>query len=288
MKKHVVRVARGLAAHDVGEGKHRRAGLAGEPHRRQGVERLARLRDADDERVGVEDGLAVAELAGHVDLHRHARQLLDGVAADEAGVVRGAAGDDEDAPQAAQELVAHPDLGEVDAAVLVEAAGERVAKGRRLLVDLLEHEGLVAALLGGVGVPGDLGLLAGHGLTGDVGVLRAFGAERDDVAVLQHDHAPRVAKEGGDRRGEEHLVVADADHQRRLVARADDDLGLGGGDGADGVVAVEPRHDARARPRPAPRRGAPRGGVRPPRRRSRWRASGRGRRARCAAPCSSR
>ena len=75
-------------------------------------------------------------------------------------MVGGAAGDDEDAPQAAQKVVAEVDLGEVDLAVVAQPAGERVGERLRLLVDLLEHEGLVAALLGGVGVPGDLALLA--------------------------------------------------------------------------------------------------------------------------------
>ena len=238
-EQHVVGVARGLAAHDVAEREDRRAGLPGEPHGGERVGRLARLGDADHQRVGAEDGLAVAELAGHVDLHRHARQLLDGVAHDEAGVIRGAAGDDEDAPQAAQHLVADADLGEVDGAVLEQAAGERVAKRRRLLVDLLEHEGLVAALLGGVVVPLDDRLLAHERRAADVAELRAFGAKRDDVAVLEEDHGARVRHEGGDRRGEEHLAVADADDQRCLVARAHDDVGLVGRDGAEGVVAVQ-------------------------------------------------
>src|SRR5674536_242649 len=102
----------------------------GEPHGGERVGRLARLRDADHQRVGIEDGLAVAELAGYVDLYRHARQLLDGVAHDEARMVRGAAGDDEDAPQAAQHLVTHADLAQVDGAVFEQPAGERVAKRR--------------------------------------------------------------------------------------------------------------------------------------------------------------
>ena len=203
------------------------------------VGRLARLGDADDERVGVEHRLAVAELAGHVDLHRHARQLLDGVGRDEAGVVRGAAGDDEDAPQAAQELVAHPRLREVDGAVLAQAPGERVAQGGRLLVDLLQHEGLVAALLGRVLVAGELPLLADDRAARRRRGTARLGAQGHDVAVLEHHHAPRVREEGGDGRGEEHLALADPDHERRLVARADDDVGLVGRDGAERVVAVQ-------------------------------------------------
>ncbi len=143
-------------------------------------------------------------------------------------MVRGAAGDDEDAPQAAQHLVAHADLAQVDGAVFEQPAGERVAKRRRLLVDLLEHERLVAAFLGGGVVPGHHRLLAHERRAGDVAELRAVGAERDDVAVLEHYHGARVRNEGRDRRGKEHLAVADADHERALVACADDDVGLVG------------------------------------------------------------
>ncbi len=153
---------------------------------------------------------------------------------------RGAAGDDEDAPQAAQELVAQPlDLGEVDGAVLAQPAGQSVAQSGRLLVDLLEHEGLVAGLLGRVVVPGELHLLAHDRVAGDVGVLRALGAERDDVAVLQHNDPARVAQKRRDRRGEEHLVRADTDHQGALVPRSDDDVRLVRRHDAERVVPLE-------------------------------------------------
>src|SRR5665647_3061980 len=70
--------------------------------------------------------------------------------------------------------------------------------------------------------------LPGEPPAGDVAELRAVGAERDDVAVLEYYHGARVRNEGRDRRGKEHLAVADADHERALVACADDDVGLVG------------------------------------------------------------
>ena len=73
----------------------------GELHRLDRVARLARLRDADHERVLVDHRVAVDPLGGDVRLDRDARPLLDHVAADDAGVVRGAAGEDDDPAQLA-------------------------------------------------------------------------------------------------------------------------------------------------------------------------------------------
>ena len=89
------------------------------------------------------------------------------------GVVRGAAGDDEDLVDVAQVLVAEADLVEHDLAGLGEPAEQRVGDRLRLLVDLLEHEVVVAALLGGRGVPVDVEVLADGGLPGEVGDLDA-------------------------------------------------------------------------------------------------------------------
>ena len=114
-----------------------------------------------DEIAGADDRVAVAVLGGDVDLDRHPRPLLDRVAADQAGVVRGSAGDDHDASQAAQELVVdRAEVAEVDPVLAGGALADRLGDGVGLLVDLLEHERLVALLLGGLGVPVDLDDLA--------------------------------------------------------------------------------------------------------------------------------
>ena len=114
------------------------------------------LGDPDHQVARADDRVAVAVLGGDVHLDRDPRPLLDRVAADQAGVVGGAAGDDHDPPHAAQELVVELELGEVDAVVARQPVGDRLGDRVGLFVDLLQHEGLVAALLGRVGVPGDL------------------------------------------------------------------------------------------------------------------------------------
>ena len=133
-----------------------RAALAREAHRGERVGGLAGLGDPDHEVAGPDDGVAVAVLGGDVHLDGHARPLLDRVAADQAGVVGGAAGDDHDALDVREDrLVERALLVEVDAVPAGGAVGDRVGDGVGLFVDLLEHERLVAALLGGLGVPVD-------------------------------------------------------------------------------------------------------------------------------------
>ena len=136
----------------------RRAALAREPHRRQRVGGLARLGDPDHQVVGADHRVAVAVLGGDVHLDRDPRPLLDRVATDEAGVVGGAAGDDHDPARCAGDEVrrrARARRGR-RASSVGEPVGDRLGDRVGLLVDLLQHEGLVAALLGRLLVPGDL------------------------------------------------------------------------------------------------------------------------------------
>ena len=120
--------------------------------------------------------VAVDPLARDVGLDRDARPLLDRVPADDAGVVGGAAGDDHDPAQVAQLLLGHAEALEHEVAV-ADAVADRLGDALGLLVDLLEHERLVAGALGGVVVPVDLDDLVLDGLA-RVGV-----DERDAVAA---------------------------------------------------------------------------------------------------------
>ena len=74
-----------------------RAALPGLLERGEGVGGLARLRDRHDDVAGADDRVAVAELAGDVDLDGDAGEALDQVAADHRRVLRGAAGEQDDA-----------------------------------------------------------------------------------------------------------------------------------------------------------------------------------------------
>jgi hypothetical protein len=70
-------------------------------------------------------------------------------------VVRGAARDDHDAAEVPDLVPGHPELLEEEL-VAADAVADRLLHGLRLLVDLLEHERLEAALLGALEIPVDL------------------------------------------------------------------------------------------------------------------------------------
>ena len=106
-------------------------------------------------------------------------------------------------------------------------------------MDLLEHVVPIAFLLGHHGVPGDsfrgaLDLLVVlvedlHGLLIGDGILTVF--EIDDVA--------RVRQERRNVRGDDVLVLAEADDQRRAMLRGDDRAGLAAVDHDQRVVAFQ-------------------------------------------------
>ena len=121
----------------------------------------------------------------------------------------------------------------------LQPLADRLAQGVGLLVDLLEHEGLVAALLGGGVVPVDGRLGALELAAVEVEQRDALGRDHDQLAVLDLLDAARLLEEGDDVGGEERLAVAEADHQRALQARADDHLRVQRRDDAEREVPVE-------------------------------------------------
>ena len=162
-------------------------------------------------------------------------------------------------------------------AVVVEPAEQRVGDGLRLLVDLLEHEVVVAALLGGRQVPVDVVLAHLARVAVEVGDGDAVAAQLDDLVLAELDRVAGVRDERRDVGGEEVLALAAPDDQRRVAPGADHDVGGVGVDGDQGEGALEPAADARASPRrarPSPPSGTPpRAGARPPRCRCRCASS---------------
>ena len=239
-------LARDLRAHEVRDRERPGAAFPRELDRVDGVARLARLRDADHERVLREHGIPVDPLARDVRLDRDARPLLEDVAADDPGVVRGAAGDDHDAAE-----VADLELGQAQRVeherVAADAVADRLGYRLRLLEDLLEHERLVAALLCALLVPVDLLPLGRLDLGAAGEETDAVRRELHDLAVARMHHRARLAEEGRDRGGEKVLPLAEPDDERRLVAHTDEHVGLVVVDRDDREMALEQRIDARER-----------------------------------------
>ena len=158
------RLGRGDADLGAGQRRQHRIGLAGDgggahvddgrdalalrpavAQRRQGIGRLAGLRDEHGEPARRQRRLAVAELRGDVDLHRQARIALQPVLADQPGEIGRAAGRDGDAVQLGR---VDAEVGQRDAALgEVDVVGERMADHLGLLVDLLGHEVAEVALV---------------------------------------------------------------------------------------------------------------------------------------------
>ncbi len=138
-----------------------------------------------------------------------------------------AAGEEEDALRSLQGGGGLAQLLEVDVPLLeVDPAEQGVARRPRLLVDLLQHEMAVTALLGLDRIPGDpLGLL-GPGGAPAVGHHHRSRGHRDHVAVVQEEEVPGVGKEGAYVGGEEVLPLAEAHHQGRTPPRPHELLGL--------------------------------------------------------------
>src|SRR5680860_1520573 len=105
---------------------------------------------------------------------------------------------------------------------LVLAAEERVRDRLRLLVNLLAHEPVVTALLGGRQVPVDVVGLGFRGTPMEVGDLDAGGGDRDDLVLPELEGIASVLDECGDVGGEEVLAIAEADDQRRVSTGGND------------------------------------------------------------------
>ncbi len=153
-------------------------------------------------------------------------------------MVRRAAGDDVDAVDEVELLGREVELVDLQRAG-GQAPGQGVADDARLLVDLLEHEVGVAALLGHVQVPvhvGDGGIEGPAGLVeeGD-GVRR----EARHLAVGEHHHVARGVDHGDDVAGDVAAALAAAHHDGRVLAGDDDDAGLVGAHDGQAVGADE-------------------------------------------------
>jgi hypothetical protein len=171
-------------------------------------------------------------------LDRDPRPLLDHVPADDGRVVGRPAGEDDDPPKVRELLVGDADALEHERPV-ADTVAERLLDGVRLLVDLLQHERLVAALLRDLVVPVDLQHVALDLAALDADEAGAVGGDRDDLAVLDQLELPRLRDEGGDHRSEEHLAVADADDEWALKPRADEEIRLVAVDDDEREMALE-------------------------------------------------
>ncbi len=124
-----------------------------------------------------------------------------------------------------------------------DPAAQRVGDRLGLLGDLLEHEVLVAVLLGGRGVPVDVVAPGLHRPAGEVGDHHAAGPQLDDLVLADLHRLAGVRDEGRHVGGQEVLALSEADDERGVAARAHDDVRAVGVHGDEGERALQPAAD---------------------------------------------
>ena len=107
-----------------------------------------------------------------------------------------------------------------------DALAQGIGDGARLLVDLLEHEVRVLALVGGVGRELALVRLAYDGGTRPVDDAHGGATDLGDIAFLEEHEMARDGQQRRDVRGDEVLRVAEADDDGATFAGEDDALGI--------------------------------------------------------------
>ena len=129
-----------------------------------------------------------------------------------ADIGRRAAGNHIDAAQAAQIALIKLYVIQHDAAV-ADPWIDRVAQGLGLVINFLEHEVRIAALLRSGHLPLDVLRGLAHGRTVCVIELRGVLREHDHIAVVEIHDAARIRQDGRDIRGDEVLALAEAEDQ---------------------------------------------------------------------------
>ena len=231
-------------ADDVADAVDEGAVVLGQLDGGEGVGGLTRLGDGDDHVVGVDDGVAVAEFGGVLDLDGQLAGLFDEVFADEGRVPRGAAGADDDAAAVEELLLVVDDAGEEHVFVNhVESATDAGAQGVGLLPDFLEHEVGEAALLEFVEVHLEGDELRGLLDVAEVGDVEPAGAVHEgNLLVVEVDDLVGVLDDGGGVGAEVELgaavvALAHADDEGAALAGADQTVGVALLDDGDGIGA---------------------------------------------------
>src|SRR5205823_6816039 len=169
------------------------------------------------------DGIAVAVFTGVIDLDGNTRQALEHELAGQRGMPACPASGDVDLFDIAELSFADLHLFQEDLASILRYPSQcGVADGAWLLVNLLKHEVLKAALFRHDGVPGDVLHLAFNGVAIKVRELYTLLRNHRKVAVGQKEDLPCVSENRRDVRGDEVLVIADSYHSRRPIARGHD------------------------------------------------------------------
>ena len=218
--KHVVGFVRDGAADDVHDGNDAGAEALRLPQRGERVGRFAGLADDEDEDAVVDDRVAVAEFGSDVHFNGDMGLALEQIFRDDADVIGGAAGDDENFADVFEFFLCQAYAVEDDPAV-PDAWGDRVAHGLGLLHDLLGHEVVVTALFRRGNVPVDMGRFLLHRVQVHVVDRDSAFPDLGELVFLKTVDIPRAPQDRRNVGRDEILPVAEADDQRAFLADSD-------------------------------------------------------------------
>jgi len=210
-----------LRADDIHEGDRLHSFVARGFHGSERVHRFTGLRDNQYDAPRFEQRISIAELGTVIYLHGKSGEILDKELGQQAGVPGRTAAHGMQAtqvgkhrPQALQIRQDHL------AAVEIDAAADHIRDRPGLLVDLLEHEVLVAVPGHGHRVPlhwCDLLLDEASGEIHDGGPVPTH---HGNLPVVQEDHSLGVVQDRWHVRSDEHFPVAHAEDDAAGVAEA--------------------------------------------------------------------
>ena len=211
----------------------------------EGVGGLARLAEDEDERPVVERRIAIAELAGILDLDRQVGEPLDQVLADQRRVPARPAGGEHDAADAAElagrEVQPAEDRGGLGAA---EPPSAGVHDRLGLLANLLDHVVGVAAQLDRIRLPVQPIDPRRDRTVLEVAHLEVVARQADDLAVLQEGDPGGMGCDGDRVAGQQVFPLAQADDQRAAEPRADHLARPLRADYPDPIGPLQPRQGA--------------------------------------------
>ena len=153
-------------------------------------------------------------------------------------MIGGATGHDDHAVDGLQGLRTQTQAVQEHLTLGTDALRKSVGQRCGLLVDLLQHESLVAGLLGRIIVPVDLQRLPVDEGALQVGEFDALGPDHDHLAVIREHNPAGFGHEGGDGGSQVVLTLTEADDERGLLPYGHDGLRLVHGDRAEGEVPI--------------------------------------------------
>ena len=228
-------------ADDVADSEDRGAVGLGHFDCSEGVGGFAGLRYGDHHVVGANDGIAVAELASVLHLYRDSGKVLDEVLADEAGVPRGSAANNNNALGVQQFVANRVQASHLDLAGLeVEASAHRVQDRLGLLKDFFDHEVIKATLFDGRQI--DLKLvdhIVHRHIVGNRTHDNPSALDDGHFAVFEVDHLFGGVNERGCVTSHKKLVVAKSKNERRAQATYHHLVGFFGAEYDNGVGSYD-------------------------------------------------